>query len=58
MQICKWKGEIMYIVKWETRDGRSHEKLFKDWEDAIVETMDLVEQENIERVYPVERRYT
>ncbi len=48
----------MYIVKWETNDGKLHKKAFKDWEDAIVETMDLVEQENIERVYQVERRYT
>lgn len=48
----------MYIVKWETRDGKLHEKEFKGFEDALVEAMDLDDLDNVKQVYPVERRYT
>lgn len=48
----------MYVVRWESYDGQLHERTFDDWEDAIVEAMDLDELDSIMRVYPVERRYT
>ena len=45
-----------YIVAWDDHTGQRHERAFDDWEDAVLETLDLGALDSVEHVYPVVKR--
>lgn len=43
----------MYIVAWDDHTGQHHERAFDNWEDAVLETLDLEAQDDVEYVYRI-----